>query len=85
MDQQIAGLAEGRRHRPGSRRRQAAGCRSPPIKARDSVTGPVFIVAEALGKGRTLADVQAWPERIGAVTAADVLAAAAQICGRRIR
>ncbi len=49
------------------------------IKARDSVSGPVFIVAEALGKGRTLADVQAWPERIGSVTAADVLAAAAQI------
>jgi zinc protease len=49
------------------------------IKARDSVSGPVFIVAEALGKGRTLADVQAWPDRIGAVTAADVIAAARQI------
>jgi zinc protease len=49
------------------------------IKARDSISGPVFIVAEALGKGRTLADVQAWPERIEAVTASDVLAAAAQI------
>ena len=49
------------------------------IKARDSIRGPVFIVAEALGKGRTLADVQSWPERIGAVTAADVLAVAAQI------
>ncbi|WP_162916561.1 M16 family metallopeptidase [Dongia deserti] len=49
------------------------------VKARDSVSGPVFMVADALGKGRTLADVQAWPERIGAVTAADVLAAATQI------
>jgi len=49
------------------------------IKARDSTSGPVFIVAEALGKGRTLADVQAWPDRIGAVTAADVLAAAQQV------
>ena len=49
------------------------------VKARDSVTGPVFTVAEALGKGRTLADVQAWPERIDTVTAADVLNAAAQI------
>jgi zinc protease len=46
------------------------------IKSRDSISGPVFIVAEALAKGRTLADVQAWPERIGAVTAAEVLAAA---------
>jgi zinc protease len=49
------------------------------IKSRDSVSGPVFIVAETLGKGRTLADVQAWPDRIGAVTAADVAAVAAQI------
>jgi zinc protease len=48
-------------------------------KARDSISGPVFMVAEALGKGRTLADVQAWPERIGAVTAADVMAAARQV------
>ena len=49
------------------------------IKARDSVSGPVFMVAEALGKGRTLADVQAWPDRIGAVTAADIIAVARQI------
>jgi zinc protease len=49
------------------------------VKARDSVSGPVFIVAEALGKGRTLADIQAWPERIETVTAADVLAAATQV------
>jgi zinc protease len=49
------------------------------VKARDSVSGPVFIVAEALGKGRTLADVQAWPDRIGSVTAADVLAVSSQI------
>jgi zinc protease len=49
------------------------------VKARDSVSGPVFMVAEALAKGRTLADVQAWPERIGLVTAADVLAVAAKV------
>ncbi len=49
------------------------------VKARDSVSGPVFMVAEALGKGRTLADMQAWPERIAAVTAADVLQAATQV------
>ena len=49
------------------------------VKARDSVSGPVFMVAEALGKGRTLADVQAWPERIQSVTAADVLAVATKI------
>jgi zinc protease len=49
------------------------------VKARDSVTGPVFMVADALAKGRTLADVQAWPERIGSVTAADVQAAATKL------
>jgi zinc protease len=49
------------------------------IKARDSVSGPTFIVAEALGKGRKLADLQAWPERIEAVTQADVEKAARQI------
>ena len=49
------------------------------IKARDSVSGPTFIVAEALGKGRKLADLQAWPDRIEAVTQADVMKAARQI------
>ncbi|HWA47854.1 MAG TPA: pitrilysin family protein [Dongiaceae bacterium] len=49
------------------------------IKARDSVSGPTFIVAEALGKGRKLADVQAWPDRINEVTQADVMQAARQV------
>jgi zinc protease len=49
------------------------------IKARDSVSGPTFMVAEALGKGRKLADVQAWPDRIEAVTQADVVKAARQV------
>ena len=78
MDQQIASLLKDgvtdQEVASAKRRLQIAA-----IKARDSVSGPVFMVAEALGKGRTLADVQAWPERIGAVTAADVLAAASQI------
>ncbi len=78
MDQQIAALLEDgvtdQEVADAKRRLQISA-----VKSRDSVSGPVFMVAEALGKGRTLADVQAWPERIGAVTAADVLAAAAQI------
>ena len=49
------------------------------IKARDSVSGPTFIVAEALGKSRKLADLQAWPDRIEAVTQADVMKAARQV------
>ena len=45
-------------------------------KARDSLNGPALLVASALAGGQTLEDVQAWPDRIGAVTAADVMAAA---------
>ena len=46
------------------------------IKARDSLSGPARLVANALGADSTLADLQAWPERIEAVTAEDVMAAA---------
>lgn len=49
------------------------------IKARDGAGGPAFLIAEALAKDRTLADVQAWPERIQAVTTAEVMAAARKI------
>jgi zinc protease len=78
MDEQIAALLKDgvtdQEVADAKRRLQIAA-----VKARDSVSGPVFMVAEALGKGRTLADVQAWPERIDTVTAADVLAIATQI------
>lgn len=78
MDEQIAALLKDgvtdQEVADAKRRLQIAA-----VKARDSVSGPVFIVAEALGKGRALADVQAWPERIDSVTAADVLAVATQI------
>jgi zinc protease len=46
------------------------------VKARDSIGGPTFLIAEALAKDRSLADVQAWPERVQAVTGDDVMAAA---------
>ncbi len=46
------------------------------IKARDSLTGPAHIIGTALTTGGTLADVEAWPERIGAVTVEQVNAAA---------
>jgi zinc protease len=78
MDQEIAALLKDgvtdQEVADAKRRLQIAA-----VKARDSVSGPVFIVAETLGKGRTLADMQAWPERIESVTAADVLAVAAPI------
>lgn len=46
------------------------------VKARDSLSGPANIVGVALATGLTVADVEAWPDRIGAVTRADVEAAA---------
>jgi zinc protease len=46
------------------------------VYERDSLTGPANIFGAALATGRTIADVEAWPERIGAVTAEEVNAAA---------
>ncbi len=44
--------------------------------ARDSLAGPARIAGAALAIGRNLDDVEAWPERIGAVTLDQVFAAA---------
>jgi len=44
--------------------------------ARDSLSGPARIVGTALALGRTLDDVQNWPDKIAAVTADQVRAAA---------
>jgi zinc protease len=46
------------------------------IYSKDSLAGPANIVGAALAIGQSLDDVAAWPERIGAVTPADVAAAA---------
>ncbi len=46
------------------------------IYARDSLSGPARIVGAALAEGRSLDDVQSWPDRIGAVTVDDVNEAA---------
>jgi zinc protease len=46
------------------------------IYDRDSLSGPADIFGAALATGRTIADVDAWPERIGKVTADEVNAAA---------
>jgi zinc protease len=46
------------------------------IYSHDSLAGPAEIVGNALAIGRTLDDVAAWPDRIAAVTPADVAAAA---------
>jgi zinc protease len=44
--------------------------------ARDSLSGPARIVGAALAIGRSLDDVESWPERIGAVTLDQVYEAA---------
>ena len=44
--------------------------------SRDSLAGPARIVGTALALGRTLDDVQSWPDRIGAVTVDEVREAA---------
>ena len=46
------------------------------VKARDSLSGPARLVGAALATGSTIDDIEAWPDRIGAVTVADVDAAA---------
>ena len=46
------------------------------IYSHDSLSGPANIVGTALAIGRTLDDVAAWPARIGAVTPAEIEAAA---------
>jgi zinc protease len=47
--------------------------------AQDSLSSAVRSFGVALSTGRTVADVEAWPERIGAVTADQVKAAAAYV------
>jgi len=50
--------------------------RSAAAYARDSLSGPARIVGAGLAIGRSLDDVESWPERIGAVTLDQVIAAA---------
>ena len=49
------------------------------VYARDSLSGAVRSFGIALTTGRSVEDVEAWPERIAAVTASDVNAAAAHV------
>ncbi len=49
------------------------------VYARDSLGGPARTIGTALAIGRPLDEVQTWPERIRAVTAEQVMAAARQV------
>jgi zinc protease len=53
------------------------------IYAGDSGTGPANITGTALAIGQSLDDVTAWPERIGAVTRAEIEAAAKAVLVER--
>jgi len=50
--------------------------------ARDSLQGPSYALGMALTTGRSVAEVEEWPERIAAVTAAEVNAAARAVLGQ---
>ncbi len=49
------------------------------IFARDSVTAPARIVGNALMSGRSIEEIEAWPEKISAVTADQIREAAAAV------
>jgi zinc protease len=53
------------------------------VFARDSVGGPARVFGAALSTGETVADVEAWPDRIRAVTVGDVNAAARAVFDMR--
>ena len=53
------------------------------IYSRDSLAGLANIAGAALAIGRGLDDVAAWPERIGAVTPAEIAAAARAVLVER--
>jgi zinc protease len=56
--------------------RAKASLQAEAVKARDSLSGPARLVGAALATGSRIEDIEAWPDRIGAVTVADVNAAA---------
>ena len=68
---------------PDELRRAVQRMQAAAVYARDSLAGPANIVGGALAIGRTLADVAAWPDRIGLVTPADIQAAARAVLVER--
>ena len=70
-------VREGRKRRPGTRWiARAAPAPRRGIYARDSLNTAPNIFGRALTNGRSVADVESWPERIEAVSVAQVNAAA---------
>ncbi|MCW5750317.1 MAG: insulinase family protein [Alphaproteobacteria bacterium] len=63
--------------------RAKAGLEAAAIYARDSMSNAARTLGAALTSGLTVADVEAWPERIAAVTREDVQAAAREVLDLR--
>ncbi len=51
------------------------------VYARDSLQGPAYAIGMALATGRTIDDIESWPDRIAAVTTTAVNAAARAVLG----
>lgn len=68
---------------PAALDRMKTQIRAEQIYARDNTGALANLYGEALAIGLTIADVQAWPDVLQAVTAEDVMAAAQEVLDRR--
>jgi len=68
---------------PDELRRAKERMQAASVYARDSLSGPPNIIGAALSIGQRLDEVEAWPDRIGAVTAPEVDNAARSILVER--
>ncbi|MFN7599444.1 MAG: M16 family metallopeptidase [Cereibacter sp.] len=68
---------------PAALDRMKTQIRAEQIYARDNTSALANLYGEALAIGLTVADVQAWPDVLQAVTAEDVMAAAQEVLDRR--
>ena len=64
--------------------RAKAGMVAGAIFARDSLAAGARFFGAALAVGRTAEDVESWPQRIAAVTAEEILAAARHVFEERL-
>jgi zinc protease len=68
---------------PDEVKRAEARMQAAAIYANDSHSGPANIIGTALAIGQSLDDIAAWPDRIGAVTPAEIEAAARAVLVER--
>ena len=65
-------------------RRAKSGMVAGAVFSRDSLAAGARFFGAALAVGRTAEDVESWPERIDAVTADEILAAARHVFNERL-